>query len=231
MSDMITIRSFRAIAEPETCERFFEGHVNVLRSYGVEPISSSKREWFYNPEVYGVIAERRGKVLGGVKIHKVGGTQMLPVEDSVGYMDEEVYKVVAEHAVFGSGEACGLWNAREVSGWGISNMMMLAIVSLTEQLDITWLFGLTSDHTLPMFRKLGYEIIPTLGDHGDFIYPTPEYLARVIKMNAKTLSGALPYNREVIMALRADPDQVKLEKTNHGILEVNYQLRIPVEAS
>lgn len=230
MSDLITIRSFRAIAEPETCERFFEGHVEVLRSYGVEPISSSKRGWFDNPEVYGVIAERRGKVLGGVKIHKVGGTQMLPVEESVGYMDNDVYKVIAEHATAGAGEACGLWNAREVSGWGLSNIMMLAVVSLTEQLDVTWLFGLTSDHTLPMFRKLGYEIIPTLGDHGDFIYPTPDYLARVIKMNAKTLSGALPYNREVIFALRDEPDQTRLEKTNNGILEIDYQLRIPVVA-
>lgn len=229
MSDIITLRAFRAVSDPETCDRFFNGHVNVLRSYGVEPISSSKREWFDNPEVYGVIAERGDTVLGGVKIHKVGGTQMLPVEDSVGYMDHNVYRVVEESAKDGAGEACGLWNAREVSGWGLSNVMMLAVVSITDQLDIKWLFGLTSDHTLPLFRKLGYEIIPTLGDNGDFVYPTPEYLARVIKMNAKTLSGALPYNRDVIMALRAQPEQTRLEKTKKGVVEIAYQLRIPVE--
>lgn len=227
----VTIRSFHAVSEPETCQRFFEGHVETLRSYGLEPISSSKNDWFYNPEVYGVIAEIDGKVVGGVKIHKVGGTQMLPVEESVGYMDERLYDIVRRYAENGAGEACGLWNAREVSGMGISSVMMLAVVSLTDQLDINTLFGLSSDHTLPLFRTLGYRVIRSLGDYGDFVYPTPKYLARVIKMNARTLSGALPYNREMIFALRANPDQTRIEKSNKGSIRVKYQLRIPVTAS
>lgn len=228
----LVIRSFHAVSEPETCQRFFEGHVETLRSYGLDSINSSKNEWFYNPEVYGVIAEIGDKVVGGVKIHKVGGTQLLPVEESVGYMDERLYEIVRRYAEKGgAGEACGLWNSREVSGWGVSSAMMLAVVSLTEQLDITTLFGLSSDHTLPLFRTLGYRVIRSLGDNGDFVYPTPQYLARVIKMNARTLSGALPYNREMIFALRAEPDQTRIEKSNKGTLQVEYQLRLPVTAS
>lgn len=227
----VIIRSFHAVSEPETCKRFYEGHVETLRSYGLEPISSSKNDWFYNPEVYGVIAEIDGKVVGGVKIHRVGGTQLLPVEASVGYMDERLYDIVRRYAETGAGEACGLWNAREVSGMGISSVMMLAVVSLTEQLDINTLFGLSSDHTLPLFRTLGYRVIRSLGDNGDFVYPTPKYLARVIKMNARTLSGALPYNREMIFALRANPDQTRIEKSKKGSIRVKYQLRIPVTAS
>lgn len=228
----VVIRSFHAVSDPETCQRFYEGHVGTLRSYGIEPISSSKNDWFYNPEVYGVIAEIDGKVVGGVKIHRVGGALLLPVEESVGYMDERLYDIVRNYAdKAGAGEACGLWNSRDVSGMGISSAMMLAVVSLTEQLNITTLFGLSSDHTLPLFRTLGYRVIRSLGNNGDFVYPTPKYLARVIKMNARTLSGSLPYNREMIFALRANPDQTRIEKSKQGSIRVAYQLRIPVTAS
>lgn len=224
----ITIRAFRAVDEPETCERFFEGHVNVLRSYGVNPISSAKREWFINPAVYGVIVEQEGKVLGGVKIHKVGGTQWLPVEEGVGYMDERLFDIVKKYQKNGgAGEACGLWNAREVSGWGLSLILMQAIVSIAPQIQVTTLFGLSSDHTLDLFESLGYRIIKTLGHKGDFVYPTPDYLARVIKMNAQTMTGALPYNKESVFALREQPNQTRLVKSKKGDLEVTFKLLLP----
>lgn len=227
MEAPITIRAFRAVDEPETCQRFYDGHVNVLRSYGVDPISSAKREWFINPAVYGVIAERNGVVLGGVKIHKVGGTQWLPVEEGVGYLDERLFDVVKKYSLDGAGEACGLWNAREVSGWGLSLIMMQAIISVSNQVKVTTLFGLSSDHTLELFESLGYRIIRTLGNKGDFVYPTPDYLARVIKMNATTLTGALPYNKESVFALREQPNQIRVVKSKKGDLEIEYQLKLP----
>lgn len=227
MSDQITLRAFHAVSEPETAYRFFQGHVNVLKSYGVDPISSARKEWTENPAVFGIIAERGTEVVGGVKIHKTGGTQMLPVEEGVGYMDERLYDIVRHYGKTGAGEACGLWNARDLSGWGLSRIMMIAIVALAEQIEVQTLFGLSSDHTLPLFQEFGYEIIRVLGNNGDFVYPTPDYLARVIIMDAKTLSRALPYNREVIFALRAQPEQLRQEKSNKGVLNINYKLKLP----
>lgn len=228
MSDIITIRAFRAVDEPESCEKFFAGHVNVLRSYGVNPISSAKREWFINPAVYGVIAEQDGRVLGGVKIHKVGGTQWLPVEEGVGYLDERLFDIVKKYAEKGAGEACGLWNAREVSGWGLSLIQMQAIISISNQINVTTLFGLSSDHTLSLFESLGYHIIHTLGNNGDFVYPTPEYLARVIQMNPLTMTGALPYNKETVFDLREKPNQTRLVRSKKGEIEVTFKLQLPV---
>jgi hypothetical protein len=201
--------------------------VNVLRSYGVDPISSAKREWFINPAVYGVIAECEETVLGGVKIHKVGGTQWLPVEEGVGYLDERLFDIVKKYAQKGAGEACGLWNAREVSGLGLSQVLMQAIVAISSQIKVNTLFGLSSDHTLDLFESLGYRIIKTLGNKGDFVYPTPDYLARVIKMNATTMSGAMPYNKESVFALREQPNQSRVVKSKKGDLEVTFQLRLP----
>ena len=227
MSKKIKIRAFKAVEDKTTCQKFFEGHVNVLKSYGLETISSSKNEWFNNSNVYGVIAEIEDKVVGGVKIHGVNGKDLLPVEESVGYMDERLFDIVINYANNGgAGEACGLWNAREVSGWGLSLIMMKAIVSICNQININTLFGLSSDHTLQLFKSLGYHVITSLGDKGDFVYPTPEYLARVIIMNTRTLEGSDKNNRELIFELRKSPNQTRLEKTKKGNIEVEYNLSL-----
>ncbi len=228
MDAPIIIRSFRAVEEPETCEQFYDGHVEVLRSYGVNPISSAKREWFINPAVYGVIAEQGDRILGGVKIHKVGGTQWLPVEEGVGYLDERLFDVVKKYAQKGAGEACGLWNSRDVSGFGLSLILMQSIVSICNQVNVSTLFGLSSDHTLALFESLGYRIIKTLGNKGDFVYPTPDYLARVIKMNPITMTGALPYNKETVFALREQPNQTRIVKSKKGEMEITFRLHLPV---
>ncbi len=230
MSAPIIIKAFRAVDALDTCEKFYEGHVNVLQSFGVNPISSAKREWFFNPAVYGVVAEQDGIVLGGVKIHKVGGTQWLPVEEGVGYMDERLFDIVKDFAKNGgAGEACGLWNAREVSGWGLSLILMQAIVSISNQINVNTLFGLSSNHTLKLFESLGYRVVNSLGDNGDFVYPTPDYLARVIIMNAKTLKGATPYNQESVFALREQPNQTRYVKSKIGELNTTFQLLLKSE--
>ncbi len=224
MNAPITIRAFRAVDEPETCEQFFEGHVNVLRSYGVDPISSAKREWFINPAVYGLIAERQGKFVGGVKVHKVGGSQWLPVEEGVGYLDENIFDTVKKYKPKGAGEACGLWNAQEVAGMGVSYILSRAIIVLSYQLGINRLFALSSDHTIGMFRELGFQVIRSLGQHGDFIYPSPDYISRVIIVNAETLSTTTPYNRDIMFSLRETPNQIRKETGPKGEIEIHYQL-------
>ena len=224
MNAPITIRAFRAVDEPETCEQFFKGHVNVLRSFGVNPISSAKREWFINPAVYGLIAEREGKFLGGVKIHKVGGTQWLPVEESVGYLDERIFDTVKKYAVKGAGEACGLWNAHEVAGMGISYILSRAIIVLAYRIRVHRLFEFSSDHTINMFRELGFRVIHSLGNHGDFIYPTPQYISRVIIVNSETLSTASAYNKDIMFSLRETPNQIRTETGPKGEMEIHYLL-------
>ena len=54
---MLKIRAFKAVDDLESCKRFAEGHANVLRDYGVTKVTSSKNDWFFNPEVYVVLVE------------------------------------------------------------------------------------------------------------------------------------------------------------------------------
>lgn len=222
----VILKAFRALDDPEKCKQFFQGHVDVLRSYGVEPVNSAKNSWFRDPKVYGIIAEFEGKVVGGVKIHKVGGILPLPVEDSIGYIDPNIYELIKKNEPMGVGEACGLWNAREVAGQGLSYVLMRSMIALTTKIDVYRLISLSSDHTVQMCRELGYEVIHSLGDNGDFIYPTPEYIARVTLLNTKTLLTASPYNREVVFSLREKPVQIRDEKGKKGIVCIDYRLEL-----
>lgn len=226
MNNEVTIRAFRAVDEPQTCQMFYEGHINVLRSFGVEPISSAKKGWFYNPNVYGLIAELDGRIVGGVKLHKAGGSQPLPIEEGIGYHDKRIYDLVKSFISEGTGEACGLWNAREVAGRGISYILSRTIIAITDQVGIDKLFALSSDHTIDMFREFGFRIVHSLGDNGDFVYPTPQYISRVLLMDSKTLSRALPYNRKMMLSLRENPNQRRKGKSPKGEITIDYHLRL-----
>lgn len=222
----INLRAFRAIDEPETCKQFFEGHVNVLKDYGIKPISSANDEWFYNPEVYGIIAEFEGRIVGGVKIHKVDGSHPLPVEESIGYMDDKIYDIVKANGIGGVGEACGLWNAKEVAGKGISFLLSRAIIVITNQINIQRVFAVSSDHTINMFKAIGFRIIRSLGKNGDFVYPSPQYVSRVVVVNSQTFSWATSYNKNRMFLLRENPTQKVIEQGPKELIDINYQLTI-----
>ena len=228
MNDPITIRVFRATDEPETCEKFYQGHIDVLHSYGVEPISSAKKEWFTNAGVYGLIAEQQGKIVGGVKLHKADGITALPVEESIGYIDKRIYDLVKGFTKKGVGEACGLWNSKDVAGMGVSYILSRAVVTIAHQFGVNRLFALSSDHTIKMFRELGFRVIRKIGEKGDFIYPTPQYISRVLLVNSETLSTASAYNKMIMFSLRQNPDQNRHENGPKGEMEVKYQMHLPV---
>lgn len=222
----VTLKAFKAIDDPDSCQKFYDGHVGVLRSFGIEPISSAKKGWFENPNVYGIIAEWEGKVVGGVKIHKVGNGYPLPVEESIGYMDKRIYGIIEKHAIDGAGEGCGLWNSREVAGLGISFELSKAMLAITHQIGIQKLFLLASDHTLLMTRKIGFRAIKSLGNNGKFNYPTPKYIARVVLGHTKNFSWSLPYNRTYMYSLREKPMQKRVEIRSKCKLSLDFQLKL-----
>ncbi len=66
---MIKIRVFRAVDEPETCQRWIEGHVKLLTLFGITSITSAKPVWVTDPATYVILAESPSgdKVLGGAR--------------------------------------------------------------------------------------------------------------------------------------------------------------------
>ncbi len=225
----LKMRAFRAINNTPACEEFLEGHVRVLEDYGITNISTNNRKWMEITSVYVVVAtdESTGKVVGGIRVHIADGKEPLPVENAIGYMDDKVYKLIEKYKDLGTGELCGLWNAKSVAGYGVSLLLVRAGISIVNQIKINSLFTICGDYTLPMVNRVGFIVEKSIGNNGEFLYPKENYIARVLrKMNAVTLETAEEYDRERILDLRDTPIQQAFEKGPKGELHVDYDLTI-----
>lgn len=225
---MFIFRSFRAIDDYETCVRFREGHVKVLSDYGITNITTNNDDWIFNPMVYVIVAEdEQGVVQGGIRVHMADEEHLLPVEEAVGEMDPKIFDMVREFSHTGTGELCGLWNSKAVAGLGISLLLIRAGISIVNQIDLSSLFTICADYTMPMVSRVGFIVEDQLGNKGEFIYPNENYIARVLRrMNAITLDTAEELDRNRILNLRNKPIQFFNEVGSKGLLEINYQLVI-----
>ena len=226
----IRMRSFKAIDDEQTCIHYLEGHVKVLKDYGITNITTNNNKWIDNPSVYGIIAESLdGKELyGGVRVHCADNIHPLPVEDAIGKMDEKIYALIKMHAKDGTGELCGLWNSKSVAGYGISLLLIRAGISFVNQFKLQSLFTICADYTMPMVKKVGFVVEDSLGNKGEFIYPNENYIARVLqKVDTVTLEKAEEYDKSRMVSLRQNPQQNFSETGPKGIIEINYQLLVP----
>ncbi len=225
----LIFRAFRAIDEPDTCERFLNGHVKVLADYGITNITTNNRLWMQNPSIYCVIATKphSDEIVGGIRVHIADGETPLPLELAIGKMDPRVHAIINSYLDSGTGELCGLWNAKEVAGLGLSLLLIRAGISIVTQVALESLFTICADYTMPMVRRVGFVVEDTIGKNGDFVYPNENYIARVLrKMNAIKLETADELDRERIFSLRKSPEQIFVEAGPKGDLEIDYKLII-----
>ncbi|MGJ1430652.1 hypothetical protein ACR79M_05090 [Sphingobacterium spiritivorum] len=228
---VVRLRAFRAIDDPQTCERFIEGHAHVLTAIGVKKVTSSKNDWMYNPAAFVLIVESLDgeRVYGGVRIHVAGGSEPLPIEQATGAMDASVYDLVHQYAKQGTGEGCGLWNSREIAGYGIGSIFLTrAGAAISTQVGIKSLFALCAPYTVKLAESVGYRIDTTVGNNGTFYYPKLDLLATVMIMrNLDTLTEADQENKDAILSLRGNSNIVRVETLRNKEIEIHYQIDIP----
>lgn len=227
---MLQIKAFRAIDHPDLCESYITGHRRVLEAVGVTKVTSANTEWVEDPLtwVVSVFSTDDNRVVGGARIQKAGGSLRLPIEDAIGDMDARIYDMVQAHVAEGTGELCGLWNSREVAGLGIGSMFLTrAGVSILNQLNMKSLFGLAASYTLKMAMNAGYEIVHELGQDGTFYYPKENLIATALLIpDIDKLGGADPGERDLILQLRDNPVQSRLDIGRQGEIWIDYQLRV-----
>lgn len=228
---MIKIRAFRAIDDPESCKKYIEGHSRILQIHGVTRVTSANVSWAENPGTYVIIAESdsEGKVYGGARIQVANDFMPLPIVGAISDMDIKIHSLIEIYTLTNTGELCGLWNSREVAGMGIGSVFMTrAGVAITSQLKLNSLFALCASYTVSIANKVGFVIEDSLGDHGTFYYPKEDLLATaVILKDPSTLTSADSLERDYIFDLRNNPKQVKLEMTNRGEVELEFDLLLP----
>jgi len=227
----VRLRAFRAIDDPEACALFVEGHKHVLTSIGVTKVTSSKNEWTTNPAAFVMIVESLDgeKVYGGVRLHVSGGSEPLPIEQATGMLDAGVFNLVWNYARQGTGELCGLWNSREIAGYGVGSIFLSrACVAIATQVGLKSMFALGAPYTVKMAENVGYTIEESIGNRGTFYYPKLDLLATtLILKDVETLSKATEEDRTAIFKLREHLNQVRIEKLRNKEITIHYQIEIP----
>jgi hypothetical protein len=230
MANKLTFKAFKAIDSQEMCKKYLEGHVIVLKDYGITNITSNNNDWMCHPQMYCVVAlDSENELVGGIRVQVADMITPLPVEKAIGKMDDTIYEVVRNyHENGGVGELCALWISKKVAGLGVSILLTRAGISVTNQLTIKTLVGICAEYTLKMFKRVGFQVDHTLGTNGEFPYPNNTYVARVLGiMNAESLESAAEYDKERMQSLRLHPVQNYLEKETSESTLVEYNLIIP----
>ncbi len=227
---VVRIRAFRATDDPETCEKFVKGHEYVLKSIGITQVTSSKNEWTRNPAAFVLIVESldKQKVYGGARVHVAGGSEPLPIEQATGHLDTTVYDLVWKYAQKGTGEVCGLWNSREIAGYGIGSIFLTwAAIAISKQIGLHSLFALCAPYTVQMAAGVGYEIVTSIGNNGTFYYPKLDLLATAMLLNdVKQLTIANDTDRKAIFDLRKNLEIIRVEELRRKKIEIHYELKI-----
>jgi len=227
----VRLRAFRAIDEPETCELFIQGHTHVLTSIGVTKVTSSKNEWAQNPAAFVIIVESldRKRVYGGARVHVAGGSEPLPIEQATGAMDPDIFNLVWSFAKYGTGELCGLWNSREIAGYGIGCIFLIrAAVAIAYQIGIQSLFALCAPYTIKPVECVGMELENSIGNDGTFYYPKLDLVATtMILKDVPTLHKALEEDKVAIFKIRENLNITREEELRRKKLIIHYEIEIP----
>ncbi len=227
----VRLRAFRAIDEPETCALFIEGHTHVLTNIGVTKVSYSKNEWVNNPAAFVIVVEAlNGKrVYGGARVNVSGGTEPLPIEQATGAMDQGIYALVWKYARHGTGELCGLWNSREIAGYGVGSIFLIrAAVAISYQIGIRSLFALCAPYTVKPVEAVGMELEESVGNDGTFYYPKLDLVATTMLLkDVADLSKAHEEDKNAILKIRENLNTVRVEELRGKKITIHYEMQIP----
>lgn len=228
---MLHISVFRAIDDVKSCQKFAEGHANVLKDYGVTKVTSAKTDWFDNPGAFVVLVEDdNGTVVGGERIHLANKDYELPIESAIHMVESRIYDLVAQYSDKKiTGELCGLWNAKSIAGKGVSVLLTKMGVAMAKMLGMDSLFVLCAPYTVQMCKNAGFEIETSIGNNGEFIYPKLDLIATsLVVKDIYNLSTAQDDFRKEIIDFYTQPESIcTIDHGENGTTEIKYNILLP----
>lgn len=231
MNDEFEIFAFRAADQPALCEAYLQGHQKVLSDFGIENVTSGKPNWLNNPNMYCLMlrAMDSKELFGGIRVQIADGSFPLPVEDAISYVEPRIKNVVHQFALDGGvGELCGLWVNNELKGLGMGTYLVRAAIAAANQLKFRTMIGICAKYSLQMFMNVGFTIDRSLGKEGDFSYPNDRYVAHVVGiLNALTLNTSHPHDKKIMLSLRNEPLQSRVESDTGKSVRIHYNLVYP----
>jgi hypothetical protein len=226
---MIRIRAFKVTEDHAACLRYIKGHHLVLESYGVTKVTSLNADWIDDPNTYAIIVESEDgkKVYGGGRIQIKSDTLKMPMEDAIAILDERIYNYTENIGRYQVAEFCGLWNSKEIAGYGIGSIYMGRVgVAVASQLGVK-LMALCSPGTLKNCLKVGFDVIRELGNNGTFYYPKEDLTATALIIHdLNELPFAQPEEKLAIEKIKANLSGTATEKGPKGMMDFIYDLHI-----
>ncbi|QRR01015.1 hypothetical protein [Dyadobacter sandarakinus] len=226
------IRAYKSPDDIETSLRYIDGHRKVLEAYGVKQVTSANHDWLYDEDTYVIIVESENgdKIYGGGRIQLRSEQMNLPMEGAIFKKDQRIVEYMQGLGNHRIAEFCGLFNSKEVAGFGIGSIFLGRIgVAITAQIAVDNLLALCSPPTLRQCLRLGFEIITDLGNNGVFYYPKEGLVATAIII--KDLGGlplAKEEEKERIFSLRDEPVQHAFDNGPKGDISIYYNLDIKI---
>ncbi|WP_025764561.1 hypothetical protein [Dyadobacter tibetensis] len=224
------IRAYKAPDDVDTSLRYVDGHRKVLESYGVKQVSSANIEWLHDPETYVIIVESEegDKIYGGGRLQLRSPGMKLPMEHGIAKIDNSIYDYVDRFGDCRIAEFCGLFNSKEVAGYGIGSIILGRIgVAISTQINLKYLLALCSPPTLRNCTRIGFEIIRELGNNGTFYYPKEGLVATaIIVKDVNQIPLAKDDEKDRIFDLRQNPQQLTSEKGPKGEMIIQYDTLI-----
>jgi hypothetical protein len=224
------IRAYKAPDDIETSLRYIEGHKKVLESYGVKQVTSANHNWLDDENTYVIIVESEDgdRVFGGTRVQVRSKNLKMPMEDAIAKIDKNIYAYMDNIGNYQIAEFCGLFNSKEVAGFGIGSIFLGRIaIAISANVGVKNLLGLCSPATLRNSLKVGFEILRDLGNNGTFYYPKEGLIATaLIIADVINLPNATVEERARILDLRHNPNQNAVEKGPKGELEIIYDTKI-----
>jgi hypothetical protein len=226
---MIRIRAFKVTDDHSACLRYIKGHHLVLESYGVTKVTSLNADWIDDPNTYAIIVESEDskKVYGGGRVQIKSDTLKMPMEDAIAILDDRIYEYTEKIGKYQVAEFCGLWNSKEIAGYGIGSIYMGRVgVAVASQLGVQ-LMALCSPGTLRNCLKVGFDIIRELGNNGTFYYPKEDLTATALIINdLVNLPFANPDEKLAIEKIKSNLSGGATEKGPKGVMDFIYDLQI-----
>jgi hypothetical protein len=227
------IKAYKAPEDVETSYRYIDEHRKVLEAYGVKQVTSASHDWLNDENTYVIIVESEDgeKIFGGGRIQVRNHKMQLPLEGAIAKKDERIYSYVDNLKDKKIAEFCGLFNSKEVAGYGIGSIFLGRIgVAITSQVGVDRLLALCSPPTLRQCLRIGFDIIRDLGNNGTFYYPKEGLIATAIIVDdLNGLPNAHEDERSRIFNLREEPVQFAVEKGPKGEIALHYNLDMKIQ--
>jgi len=212
----------RSVDHPDIAEKFATAQKDVLRSFGVNGVTSAKQAWQSDPNTYMFIAEdvHNGEMVAGMRLDRESDSKPIPMSEALTKISSEFRDLVENLRPLGLAEGCGWWVKEGYAGMGLPGILLRAGVSASPRLGINYIFGFPHQHTKPIMSKYGFIAVDVIGDNGSFVYPDDRYRSTVVELNTQTLHTTPRAERERIFTLRSNPEL----EVREGNLSLHYYL-------